>query len=39
MITELYDLVVLPGVARPMSLGFKTDEIRRNLVPDDEGTL
>ena len=29
MIQELYDVVVLPGITRPMSLGFKTDEIRR----------
>ncbi|WP_199302920.1 TIGR03032 family protein [Oscillatoria sp. FACHB-1406] len=27
MITELYDLQVLPGVQRPMAFGFKTDEI------------
>jgi uncharacterized protein (TIGR03032 family) len=26
---ELYDVVPLPGVLRPMALGFKTDEIRR----------
>jgi uncharacterized protein (TIGR03032 family) len=29
VVTELYDVVVLPGVVRPMALGFKTDEIRR----------
>ena len=29
VVTELYDVVVLPGVRRPMALGFKTDEIRR----------
>jgi hypothetical protein len=29
MVEELYDVVVLPGVQRPMALGFKTDEIRR----------
>ena len=29
--SELYDVVVLPGVVRPMALGFKTDEIRRTL--------
>jgi uncharacterized protein (TIGR03032 family) len=39
MVTELYDVVALPGVARPMAFGFKTDEIRRNLVPGDEGIL
>ena len=26
-ITELYDVQVLPGVKRPMALGFKTEEI------------
>ncbi len=31
VVTELYDVVVLPGVKRPQSLGFKTDEIRRVL--------
>ena len=31
MVEELYDVVVLPGVRRPMSLGFKTDEIHRIL--------
>lgn len=28
-VQELYDVAVLPGVARPMAIGFKTDEIRR----------
>ena len=31
MVTELYDAVVLPHVARPMALGLKTDEIARML--------
>lgn len=31
MVQELYDVVPLPGVRRPMALGFKTDEIRRVL--------
>lgn len=31
VVTELYDVVALPGVVRPQSLGFKTDEIRRVL--------
>ena len=36
--SELYDVVVLPGVMRPMALGFKTDEIRRTLsVGDSHG--
>ncbi len=29
MVRELYDVAVLPGVARPMALGFKSDEIQR----------
>lgn len=31
VVEELYDVVVLPGVRRPMALGFRTDEIRRIL--------
>lgn len=31
IIEELYDVVTLPGVMRPMALGFKTDEIRRTI--------
>lgn len=31
VVCELYDVIVLPGVRRPMALGFKTDEIRRVL--------
>jgi uncharacterized protein (TIGR03032 family) len=38
-VSELYDAAVLPGVRRPMALGFKTDEIERLLALDDEGTL
>jgi uncharacterized protein (TIGR03032 family) len=29
IVEELYDVVTLSGVVRPMALGFKTDEIRR----------
>jgi len=29
IVSELYDVVALPGVRRPCALGFKTDEIRR----------
>lgn len=29
IVEELYDVVVLAGVRRPMAVGFKTDEIRR----------
>jgi hypothetical protein len=28
VIDELYDILALPGVRRPMALGFKSDEIR-----------
>ena len=31
VVDELYDVVALPGIRRPMALGFKTDEIRRVL--------
>ncbi|MGB3405795.1 MAG: TIGR03032 family protein [Microcoleaceae cyanobacterium] len=34
VITELYDVQVLPNVQRPMALGFKTDEISRILTLD-----
>lgn len=29
IVEELYDVAVLPGVRRPMAIGFVTDEIRR----------
>jgi hypothetical protein len=29
IVEVLYEVVVLPGVQRPMAVGFKTDEIRR----------
>ena len=38
-VSELYDVAVLPGVVRPMVLGFQTDEIQRMLAVDEEGTL
>lgn len=31
IIQELYDVTVLPGVHRPMALGFKSEEIRRSI--------
>jgi uncharacterized protein (TIGR03032 family) len=33
---ELYDVAVMPGVIRPMALGFRSDEIRRliTIAPD-----
>jgi uncharacterized protein (TIGR03032 family) len=39
MVRELYDVAVLPGVSRPMALGFKTDEIQRMIAVDDQGNL
>jgi uncharacterized protein (TIGR03032 family) len=39
LVQELYDVVALPGVVRPMALGFKTDEIQRLLSMEDEQPL
>ncbi len=39
MVSELYDVVALPGVVRPMALGFKTDEIQRLLTVGDAAAL
>ena len=36
VVTELYDVITLPGVARPSAIGFRTDEIRRVLSVGDE---
>jgi uncharacterized protein (TIGR03032 family) len=38
-VSEIYDVITLPGVLRPMALGFKTDEIQRLLVADEPGCL
>ena len=35
MVSELYDIAVLPDVVRPMALGFKTREIEKILTIDD----
>jgi hypothetical protein len=35
----LFFPVVLPGVVRPMALGFKTDEIQRRIAIGDESLL
>jgi uncharacterized protein (TIGR03032 family) len=35
VVQELYDVIALPGVVRPMALGFKSDEIRRSLTIED----
>lgn len=39
IVSELYDVVILPGVVRPMALGFKTDEIRWTLSVGESQTL
>lgn len=39
MFSELYDVVVLTDVERPMALGFKTEEIQRLLRVDADGAL
>ena len=39
MVTELYDVVVLPSVARPMAFGFVKDDIQRTIAVGDEGSL
>jgi uncharacterized protein (TIGR03032 family) len=39
MVSELYDVVVLPGVTRPGLLGLKSDEIQRTIAVGDEGSL
>lgn len=37
VVTELYDVQVLPGVHRPMAFGFKTDEIARLITVEPGG--
>jgi len=39
MVSELYDVSVLPGVVRPMALGLKTREIEQILTMDESQTL
>ncbi len=39
MVSELYDVAVLPGVVRPTVLGFKSDDIQRVIAVGEEGTL
>lgn len=34
VVAELYDVQLLPGVRRPMALGFQTDEIQRTIAID-----
>ncbi len=38
-VSEIYDVVALPGSLRPMELGLKNDEIERLLVLDNPGRL
>ncbi|MBC8351341.1 MAG: TIGR03032 family protein [Planctomycetes bacterium] len=38
IVAELYDVVVLPNVVRPMLLGLKSDEIRRTLSIDESSS-
>ena len=35
IVEELYDVVVMPDVRRPMAIGFRTDEIRRVISVGD----
>ena len=39
IVSELYDVSVLPGARRPMALGFMTDEIRRVISVGDPAPL
>lgn len=39
MVSELYDVAVLPGVVRPTALGFKTREIEQLLTMDEPQKL
>jgi uncharacterized protein (TIGR03032 family) len=39
VVTEIYDTAVLPGVVRPLALGFKTNEIQQTIAIDDPGVL
>jgi len=39
MVSELYDVAVLPGVTRPTLFGFKSDEIQRTISIGDPVTL
>lgn len=34
-VSELYDVVALPGVVRPSMIGFRSDEIRRTISIDN----
>ncbi|MEM8714373.1 MAG: TIGR03032 family protein [Cyanobacteria bacterium P01_A01_bin.3] len=38
VVNELYDVALLPGIRRPMAIGFRTDEIRRTISLGDSHT-
>lgn len=37
VVQELYDIAVLPGIIRPMALGFRSEEIRFAVRPETDG--
>ena len=39
LVTELYDVVTLSGITRPKALGFKTNEIERLILVDEQGAM
>lgn len=39
VVSELYDVAVLPGVQRPMAIGFQNEEIRRVVTIGETGAL
>ncbi|MFT5526466.1 MAG: hypothetical protein ACI9HK_004442, partial [Pirellulaceae bacterium] len=39
LVSELYDVVTLPGAVRPKAIGFKTNEIERVVLVDEAGEL
>ena len=39
VVTELYDVQVLPGTRRPMALGLKSDEIKRLISFEEKGSV
>lgn len=39
MVSELYDVALLPGVTRPMAFGFRTEEIQKTVALGDAQPL
>jgi len=39
LVTELYDVIALPGIRQPMAVGFQTNEIERLLLIGPQGEL